>query len=692
MASPTSRVILESYFETGDVPTQDQFADLIASYVNLEDDQVTVFTAGAVSPLYLPEKRFGVGTPIPEARLGIEAEFKSTDPTVPGNNTLISFHKANPIVDPTSGLIQGPPLAATWYFNLDPANGNTGFNIYQKTAGSNNLFIAEGTGRVGLGTTTPTAKLHLEGVQADGIVGARFLNTAATSNGWLIGHKQNGTPELDAALSFVEISSGAEMVTITKEGNVGINTTLPDVYLNVSGTPGLTSNTLSLNAGTGLLMLGDMDNNLVADAEGIQARKGTTLGSSTLIEADTLRLQSMGGDILIHSSDPAQVSRKGLITNDAWLGLGVATPNERIDIDGAIKLGDTDNTNHGTIRFHGNDLEGYVYDSVSAAWAWKSLTDGGGSGPGLWVPTGAASNIYYPTSGVSSNVGIGVASPTEKLHVSNGILVGNALGTADGTIQYASGDFYGMKGGVWTSFTDGGAGVSQWTSTAKGIFFSAAAFPTRSVGINTGPTIDATLHVFSNDMIDASVPSGNRAGLINNRSQSIPSTFLSRIGLEIKNEDEWNGPDVSFDIGLYVSEVEGYGVLHDGRDHSHNIAAALNGNVFIGDARPLIEAGKDIIGKQGEHVLCIEPGKAPETEGSGVQLYSDDAYILNILTGHVGADSPYVIKLFRGTQLTPPSPGSAGLDYNSTAMNIINTLQVRVSELELRLQALGLLA
>ena len=692
MASPviTSRVILESYFETGDVPTQDQFADLIASYVNLKDDQVTVFTAGAVSSLYLPEKRFGVGTPIPEARLGIEAEFKSTDPTVPGNNTLISFHKANPIVAPTSGLTQGSPLPATWYFNLDPAGGNAGFNMYQTTAGSNNLFIAEGTGKVGLGTTVPTAKLHLEGLEADGIVGARFLNTGATSQGWLIGHKQNGTPQLDAALSIIEISTGSEKVTISKNGNVGINTILPDIYLNVSGTAGLASDTLSLNEGTGLLMLGDLDKNLVADAEGIQARKSTTLGGALLMQWETLRLQSMGGDILIHSSDPAQVSKKGLITDDGWLGLGVTTPNERVDIDGAIKLGDTSTNNHGTIRFHGNDLEGYVYDSVSASWVWKSLTTGSG-GTSLWLPTGSASDIYYPTSGATSNVGIGVVSPTEKLHVSNGILVGAALGTANGTIQYTSGDFFGMKAGSWTSLTGGGGGGSLWTASSNGIYFSGPGLPTRRVGINTNTAIDATLHVFSNENIDPSMPTGNRAGIVNNITRGTPASSLSRIGLEIKNETAWNGPAITFDFGLFVSKVEGFGTPGDGADHSHNIAASLHGNVFIGDTEPVIAAGQDLIGRLGEHVLCIQPGLAPTTEGAGVQLYSDDSKVLNILTGHTGPGSPYVIRLFKGAALTPAAPGSAGIDYNTTARDLINTLQIRVNELELRLQALGLL-
>jgi hypothetical protein len=49
------------------------------------------------------------------------------------------------------------------------------------------------------------------------------------------------------------------------------------------------------------------------------------------------------------------------------LGLGIATPAERLDVDGAIRIGDASGDGEGTIRFTGTDFEGRV------AGAWKSL-------------------------------------------------------------------------------------------------------------------------------------------------------------------------------------------------------------------------------------------------------------------------------------------------------------------------------
>jgi hypothetical protein len=113
------------------------------------------------------------------------------------------------------------------------------------------------------------------------------------------------------------------------------------------------------------------------------------------------------------------------------LGLGAASPSERLHIDGALRLGTTANNNTGTIRWTGSDFEGYNGSS------WLSLT-GAGSGslpPGVygqtlrhdgsdWNPT---SNLY--NNGIS--IGIGTTSPEEDVHLFK-------TGTVEMRIQTAS--------------------------------------------------------------------------------------------------------------------------------------------------------------------------------------------------------------------------------------------------------------
>ena len=56
------------------------------------------------------------------------------------------------------------------------------------------------------------------------------------------------------------------------------------------------------------------------------------------------------------------------------VGVGTTEPLEKLDVDGALKLGNTVNTNVGTIRWTGSDFEGYN------GGAWQSLTTGGSGG------------------------------------------------------------------------------------------------------------------------------------------------------------------------------------------------------------------------------------------------------------------------------------------------------------------------
>lgn len=110
-------------------------------------------------------------------------------------------------------------------------------------------------------------------------------------------------------------------------------------------------------------------------------------------------------------------------TND--VGIGTIEPEERLDIDGAVRIGTTANTNAGTIRWTGADFEGYDGGT------WLSLTSDGGSGS---LPPGAAGQTLRH-NGVSwtatdflyndgSGIGVGTTSPNAAMEV-----VGDNIGT-----------------------------------------------------------------------------------------------------------------------------------------------------------------------------------------------------------------------------------------------------------------------
>jgi len=92
------------------------------------------------------------------------------------------------------------------------------------------------------------------------------------------------------------------------------------------------------------------------------------------------------------------------VKRDGLVGIGTDEPIETLDINGGLKIGDTYHENEGTIRWTGNDFEGF--DGTN----WLSFTQGT-SGSYPWQLSG--NNLYYN----SGKVGIGVSNPRTIFHI-----------------------------------------------------------------------------------------------------------------------------------------------------------------------------------------------------------------------------------------------------------------------------------
>jgi hypothetical protein len=381
-----SREKLREFFQTGDIPSQDQFWDVIDSYVHREDDGVTVFDGPD------KDKFFGIGIRKPQSRLGVKATGE--------NSTLVSFHDQNDIAKAYFSFIRGKEGAGG--FSIDEP---------QEKGLQSRLFIQTG-GNVGLGTVLPTQRLDIQDSNPAGVTGLKIQNLASLKNkGWILGQNASDD-ESNGALSFYEneAKDSSNRVTLAVGGNVGINELRPDAKLHVSCSLDDPKSDLDLIDGTGVVVIGPITENIVADYRGMQARRGEYIGTKLALDVAAFNLQRLGGDILFHGDDSIDDSFKGIITDEGKLGLGTVTPLERIDIKGAIKIGTTDTENEGTIRFTG-DFEGYK------AGEWISLTKGNGP----WTHP-AGDTIYY-SSGTTSRVGIGTSTVNASLEVNDAEIV-----------------------------------------------------------------------------------------------------------------------------------------------------------------------------------------------------------------------------------------------------------------------------
>lgn len=383
-----SRDHLYTKFQNGDIPDGQDFRIGTGGNTGLDIDQDTI--GGYASRLFIESTtgHIGIGTNEPEAPLAIESR-----------EILKTYFETGDI--PTQD-------------NFGITTNGDGFGIGQGTPSSltNRFFIQNSSGNVGVGTIDPEARLHVRGTSGgSGAVVWRVENTASTGNeGWSMGHLHDAITERDGAFGLLESTGGsqAERMVILPSGNVGINESIPDVKLHVSRPLADPFAALDLVEGTGIMVLGPMTDNVAFDYQGLQARHGEYVGPVLNITATTLNLQRLGGNILIHGDDAMAPSNKGIITDDARLGLGTITPVEKIDIDGAIKIGTTTTSNEGTIRFTGTDFEGRQGGS------WRSLTTHLNT-DGLWQ-AGPTGGIEYAPPGGGAKVSI-LPGPTATVRV-----------------------------------------------------------------------------------------------------------------------------------------------------------------------------------------------------------------------------------------------------------------------------------
>lgn len=400
-----NRNALYEEFKNGDIPNQNDFADTIDSALNLLDDGLTSYKVETPDGIM---KRFGIGDTAPTAPLGIKGEEGADD-------EMISFTSHD--------------ASQKWNINLNPTGEDVaGFSIDDATAGAgtSRLFIDQTTGNVGMGTVEPAQKLVVSGVNSGGNVSIMVQNQeSGTSSGWMFSAvNDNVTTERgfsaaiheNTGLGLIErmtfLSMNSSMIGSVR--NTGINEMLPMATLHVTRLASDASEPVALAENTGILCLGQIDNNnLAMDSKQIQARHGAYVGETTTLEftPSELVLQPYGGTITINKSTgtPSNIIRIG---TNGTIGVG-KTATEKVEVNGAVVFGNTTTAvpPSGTVRWSttANDLQ--VWKDAS----WKSLTTHTNTDD-LWVD-GGDGIIYFNPAGHRPKVGIGTETPHAMLHV-----------------------------------------------------------------------------------------------------------------------------------------------------------------------------------------------------------------------------------------------------------------------------------
>ena len=269
---------------------------------------------------------------------------------------------------------------------------NDSFKI--RTAGSDRFYI-NSSGNVGIGTTSPITKLHID--EAGTSLPALYMETARYGIS-VIG---DGTSNSQYLLNLQSNGGSTDVMRVQSSGNVGIGTTSPDAILHLKGSTDNTEVKI------------DTDNNALGDDalikfNGARAQVGWIDAAVTLTDGGgnkDIKLKVNTGSVFLQTNNTTRLT----IADGGNVGIGTTSPSQRAVVSGpdtAPSLNTTSVSSASLLVSNSDTGYGTYFGSTA-------------NGIGLIQQRRQTSETYYDLSlnPYGGNVGIGTSSPSHKLDV-----------------------------------------------------------------------------------------------------------------------------------------------------------------------------------------------------------------------------------------------------------------------------------
>jgi hypothetical protein len=358
------------------------------------------------SNIYYNSGSVGIGTTTPSSNLEVKVSSTSSASNPIAKFTAATTNGGNDAYTQIEGWENSALNFYGHFFGDDFTIGyqqnfvtGVGFTIsHGSTLQSNPRFFIDLTGNVGIGTTSPSYKLHVNGTM--NVTNGLYANGSSGTSGQVLTSSGGGAMSWTTVSSSPWTTSGSNIYY--NSGNVSIGSSLSNgkLYIEPSGSNQMANGIYVYNpnnsAGQDAILTLRVAGSSAGDAYIAFDINGWASWACGVDTSDNHKFK--------WSSDWGDVGTNTKMTLDRYsgnLGIGTTGPNYKLDVVGDINF-------TGTLRANSSaGTSGQVLTSsgTGSVPTWTTIS----SSP--WTTLG--SDIYYN----SGNVGIGTSTPSAPLHV-----------------------------------------------------------------------------------------------------------------------------------------------------------------------------------------------------------------------------------------------------------------------------------